>query len=287
MTDTAWSPANRDRALFEAGECQHLHADPNEALAAGVFTMYDDVTASLIPTNAVAAAYYGNGPFANYGSVRARLPHAILAPTMLRAFTGDLHQINDWQHAVSWDCEPSLFSAQDAGNLVRLTRAQGVMPRLYFPLSWVTEVVASIAAAGFKRSDVMLHSAHWTFVPHICSGIVTSEWGTISMDSTQYTDRALNLSLDASLCAPHCLGPFGTSPKPKPQPKQRYASGQARAELIIDYEKHVGHRLSVQGTKGTWHQGTEQGLELMQVSFDKDGAWRVAGIPNNTKPLGS
>lgn len=274
MTDTAWHPANRDRALFEAGKCVPLYhrrwprrqqVDASRALAAGLFTMYDDVNASLIPSSAIAAAYYGNGPFANYGAVRARLPHAILAPTMLRAFTGDLKTINDWEHGVSWDCEPSLFTAQQAGELVRLTRAQGVMPRLYFPLSWATAVVSSIAAAGFKRSDVMLHSAHWTMVPHICSGIATREWGVISMDSTQYTDRALGLSLDASLQAPHSLGPFGPKPQPKPKPHHHVSyHGGGKAYFQVEHN-------------GATSDG-EFALDSGGWSMRQPG-WKIHGIP--------
>lgn len=272
MTDQPQAPqgAARDRTLFEAGTCTPLHADPTDALAAGQFTMYDDVTASLIPSNAVAAAYYGNGPFANYGSVRADLPHAILAPTMLRPFSGNMKDINDWQHGVSWDCEPSLFTAEQAGELVRQTRAQGVMPRLYFPLSWAQAVVASVAAAGFKRSDVMLHTAHWTFVPHICSGITTSQWGTISADSTQYTDQALGRSLDASLCAPHCLGPFGTSPAPKPG---KPSTGTVYGAWRYNFDRKAFHIWNTPAPKDakhpSWQAGDENGSVTVTAHIDK------------------
>lgn len=70
------------------------------------------------------------------------------------------------------------------------------------------------------------------------------------------------------------------------QPAGQHASGVAHAQIIIDYDKPVGQRLSVQGTHGSWVAGTEQGLELMQVAFDKHGGWRSMAIPNTTKPLG-
>lgn len=273
-------PRARDRALFVAGKC--TPADLIEGALAD-FTAYDDVTPGLIPSDATHCSYYGNGPFANLGPMRAACPHAILSPCLLRQPVADYKQYDFWEHGLSIDVEPSLFTPAEAASIAASAKRQGVMPRVYFPLSWAGEVVAELNAAGLKRGDVQLHTAHWTGVPHICSGITGTAWGTIAADQTQYWDQALGRSLDANLCHSYAYGPWG---KPAPQPSQKYPTGQARAELTIDYSKPVGHRISVHGTHGSWVAGLEQELELMQVSFDRHGNWRIAGVPNTTKPLG-
>lgn len=287
MTDlTTLAPHRNARAkyreVFTSGDCvPMLHTDLELEGGTGTFIMEDDVNGSLLDRNVHAAAYYGNGPFANLGDVEAHVSSStLLAPTMLRAFTGNLKTIKYWERGVSWDSEPSLFTAAQAGGLVRMTRAQGVFPHIYCPLSWAAAVCQSIHDAGFKFTDFGLHTAHWTGVPHVCSGIGTV-FGSVTAKATQFTDTYEGRSLDASLCQHDYLGPFGSHPKP-----HKPSTGQARGEIVIDFDKPAGQEISVHGISGTWKAGTDQPLKVFQVSFDHTGAWREANVPNTTKPLG-
>lgn len=246
------------------------------------FTSYDDVTASLIPSDATHCSYYATGRYANLGAIQRQCPHAKLMPVL--TVPGDIppfDQIVGSEHGVSIDIENTDWTPADAGPFAQKCVAAGIMPVFYCSLSMAGEVLASLHAAGIPRDHFKLHTAHWTGQPHICTGIA-SAYGTVDADATQYTDQALGRSLDASLCKDNYFSGLGRAP----QRKQKHPSGVMNANVSIDWSKPPGHKGSIRGTKGTWKAGTDQPLEVFQISVDRHGVWRIAPIPNDTPPLG-
>jgi hypothetical protein len=94
---------------------------------------------------------------------------------------------------------------------VRRQQARGVArPVIYIQLSNANELLAILAKAGIKRSEIRLWTAHYRedHQAHICG---PSEGLNGTADATQYYDRALNKNLDVSLCSDSF---FGAPPKP-------------------------------------------------------------------------
>lgn len=107
---------------------------------------------------------------------------------------------------------------------VRRQRARGVRrPVLYASVSSMGTVLAALEANGITPSAVRLWTAHYTGYPHVCSPQNCGYGLSAPADATQWTDRALNLNLDESLCNDSFFGP--PPPPPGPHHYDRYSVG--------------------------------------------------------------
>jgi hypothetical protein len=154
-----------------------------------VLTMYDAVVLSNIPDDAEAVAGYVDGRWPTFQSLSSRWPHAhrlsIATSPASRADALDVEQgdarleeVPDWVLANSTAGRPR--------------------PVLYASVSAMQAVVDELLGAGIPRNHFRLWTAHYTGTPHLCGprcGLGFRD----SAGATQYTDRALGRSLDASL----------------------------------------------------------------------------------------
>lgn len=167
--------------------------------------MFDDVNVGLIPWDAKIIAYYADGTYANGNAIRARFPHATLVSIAVRAS----------DDAEALDVEPYDATIADVYNWLKRQLARGVWrPVLYISGGRVDQMMLTMNANGFKRSEYRIWSAHYTGTPHVCgphSCGVTRE----QCDWTQYTNTADSSSLDESLLTDE---PVFTAPKPNPDP---------------------------------------------------------------------
>lgn len=145
--------------------------------------MFDSVTLSVIPTNAEAVAGYTSGSWPTYNEVVRRWPHAKhLSIAVNASHDADCLDIE------TGDATP----AEAPGWVHRQKRLGKQRPCLYANASTMPAVKSAIAREGIKRGDVRLWVADWTFRPHVPPGY----------DACQWTDKALGLNLDESLCNP-------------------------------------------------------------------------------------
>lgn len=155
-------------------------------------TMYDDVNLSLIPRNAEAVAGYVNGHYQTWESVKRDFPHAKKLSIAVTA-SADAECLD----IERGDAVPSQAPAW----VVRQKKRGVKKPVVYSSVSEMPAVLRALDRAGIKRSAVRVWTAHYNYKPHLC----TSKCGfgfTGKADATQYTNRALGRSLDASLCSP-------------------------------------------------------------------------------------
>ena len=157
------------------------------------FTMYDNVNLSLLPFDAPAYAGYVDGKWANYNALVKKFPKA--KHLSIAAFASE--------DAMALDVEFGDATVAQAAGWVRRQQARGVkQPILYTSLSWAPSLMRHLAQQGITRNEYKLWTAHYTGKPHICSSACGLGF-TGNADATQYTDRALGRSLDASLCLPN------------------------------------------------------------------------------------
>jgi hypothetical protein len=155
--------------------------------------MFDDVVVDLIPKNAPSVAGYTGGLYHTLPELEAKFPHT---PTMSIAISAD-------EDADCLDVEPGDATPAEAPGWAR--RQQRLkphkLPKIYASISQMPEVVLYMKHAGFSRREYLLHSAHYTYEPHVC-GPKTCGYPTVC-DATQWTDHALGRSLDQSQLTPH------------------------------------------------------------------------------------
>jgi hypothetical protein len=156
-----------------------------------LFHMYDDVDLDLIPTDAPAVAGYVDGLYRTFPLLRARFPKAWRIP--IAVFATD--------KASFLDVENGDATANQVVPWIRARLAEGRhRPGFYTSVSSVQGIVNLLEAAGIKRDEYRIWSAHYTFAPHICSPHSCAYPGLeVDADATQYTDRALGRSLDETL----------------------------------------------------------------------------------------
>lgn len=150
--------------------------------------MYDSVDLTQVPEHAQAVAGYVDGKWPTFSEVKRRWPnvkHLSIAVSAsadaecLDIETGDATVAE----AVDW--------------LVRQERRGVVCPVFYVERSRLPELVALLMRAGVASDRYRIWSAHYTDVPHIDRGA----------GATQWTDHALGLNLDESLCGPEFFSP--------------------------------------------------------------------------------
>lgn len=171
--------------------------------------MYDDVNAALIPSGAEYVAYYVDGEFKNYNAVRARFPHATLVS--IAVFPKD--------DADALDVENGDATIADIYDWLKRQLARGVVrPAIYISGGRMDQMMLTMNANKFQRSEYRIWSAHYTGVPHFCAANTCGVTRSTVADWTQYTSRALGRSLDESLLSDVPLFVHQIPPKPAPAP---------------------------------------------------------------------
>lgn len=155
------------------------------------FVMYDDVNLKLIPKDAKVVAGYVNGRWANYADSVKGWPDARHVSIAVTAEAD----------ADVLDIERGDAFPSQAPTWVRRQFSRGVeRPGVYCSLSDAKKVVDILSLSGIPRRKYKLITAHYNGEPHICTKACGYGMPTTA-DGTQFTDRALERSLDESLLA--------------------------------------------------------------------------------------
>ncbi len=163
-------------------------------------TMFDTVndpggTFAGLEVEAIAA--YGNGKFANFKSAKKQFPAAhVLKIDVSGEGIGNVG-----------DFEAGDIPYAEAGSWAKGRIEAGVhRPVVYFSVSNWGAVMASLAAAGLKKSDVRIWTAHYNGVAHLCSakcgfGVTgrahATQWGSADAHGTlpdPYNGRVIDVS---------------------------------------------------------------------------------------------
>lgn len=157
--------------------------------------MFDSTDVSQLPASAPAVAGYVNGAWPTFEQLVHDFPHAFKVSI----------DVNGTGIATILDVEPGDATNAGAAGWFKRRRSQGApLLGFYTSVSNAPALIATLAAAGIKRSEYLLWTAHYTFTPHIC-GPHTCAWPGLAegADATQWTDKALGRNLDQSMCHPH------------------------------------------------------------------------------------
>jgi hypothetical protein len=175
-------------------------------------TMFDSAFNDQYPPDPQAVAGYVDGHVGdqpNYDWLVSAFPRA-----------GHLSiTLDPARDAMCLDIEAGAASPESAAAWHQRQAARGVQrPCLYASASAMeTAVLPVITAAGVRRADVRLWSAHYGAGAHIC-GPGSCGLLSVGADATQWTDRALGRNLDQSLLLPGFFGKPPAPPAPHPQP---------------------------------------------------------------------
>jgi len=179
---------------------------------------YDSVAASAVEWRRIvpespgfrgAIGSYANGAFANTTAAKEAFPLAVhVVYDVTGGFpTADVLDIEPRDavlaQASGWSREHNLA----VGNTLAL-------PGLYSSAADVSAVVSVMLDSGWKRSQFLVHSAHYTGRAHICG---PDACGFPQADGTQYADKGLHgQNTDLNVFAAHFFRP------PRPDPDARY-----------------------------------------------------------------
>lgn len=217
-------------------------------------TMFDDTDLSLVPADAEAVAAYVDGRFANIDEAKQKFPNAHILP--IAVFARD--------HARALDDEPGDATNEQAPGWFKAQppHPDGLKYVFYTSASNIAALVQTLSAAGIKRSDYLIWSAHFTNTPHICG---PTTCGFPQADGTQWTDKALGRSLDESLLSTA----FFPAARPKPD------TGTATAHVVC----HLGRKENVwevHGTAGAARFFGPDRLEEAVIGVNlKTGRWHI------------
>ncbi len=165
-------------------------------------TMFDDVTLSLLPSNAAAYAGYVDGEFSNFSKLQAKFPKAHLLSIAVSASSD----------ADCLDIETGDATPGDAFDWVIRQFERGIKrPVLYASASTMGTIISLMNSGDVPRSTLRLWSAHYTRSPHFC-GPHTCGAVSIDVDGTQWTDLALGVSLDQSILSDDFFGAVPVPP---------------------------------------------------------------------------
>lgn len=174
-----------------------------------MITMFDSIYPSQLPGGVAAVAGYVNGHWPTYGTLVKQFPKAhVLSIDVFGNGVADCIDVENGDAtipvAVEW---------------VKRRQAQGLRrPVVYTSVSQAQALLNALRAAGIRRSDIRLWTAHYDFRPHICTPQCWRGF-TDQADATQYTDHAKGQTLrefvDESLVSNAF---FGTVPSPAPMP---------------------------------------------------------------------
>lgn len=183
------------RARREARAIRALRKRLAKALAAltAPKLQYDAVTASHIPHDARAAAFYVDGRYANEAAVKAQTPNARY--TSIAVFASSV--------ADALDIEPGNATINEAPSwYFRMKKARPHRkPIFYIGASNADALVRRLARAGIKRDQYILWTAHYGAGKHFCGeGSCPYARAAGKVDATQFTTN--NETLDESVCRP-------------------------------------------------------------------------------------
>jgi hypothetical protein len=151
--------------------------------------MYDSVTVGDIPGDATFVAGYVNGNFVTFPTLEQRFPRARRMSIA----------VSSHADADCLDVELGDATNSVAPGWVKRQMQRGVrQPVIYTQLSTAQSLLNTLAAAGIKRSDIRLWTAHYTDKPHRCSPVCGFGL-TTTADGTQWTKHSLGRNLDESL----------------------------------------------------------------------------------------
>lgn len=202
--------------------------------------MFDDVTVSLLPAGYDAYAGYTDGSYKNITEVQARFPHAQVLSIDVLASNPD---------ADCLDVEP-----RDASNLAAVTWVKSKVARkdklivVYTSVSNADAIVTGLQAAGIKRAEYKIWSAHYGQGSHIC-GPGTCGLCLWACDGTQFTNTAFGHSLDESLLRDDF---FDALPVPPPPAEPTLSEG-ATGDSVRKLQERLnawGAKLKVDGDFG-------------------------------------
>jgi hypothetical protein len=152
-------------------------------------TMYDAVDVAQIPRGALAVAGYVDGHWATFPSLERDFPHAHRLSIAVSAMAD----------ADCLDIENGDASPAEAPGWVRRQLARRLrLPVVYSSVSGMAAVIAELGHAGIPRTEYRLWTAHYTGTPHRCTHRCWPDFRD-SAGATQYTDKALERNLDASI----------------------------------------------------------------------------------------
>ena len=174
--------------------------------------MFDSTSVSVVPADAPAVAGYVGGHWPTYFRLVQMFPRAHHLSIA----------INASEDAECLDIEYLDATPDEAPGWVKRQFARGVeRPVVYSSLSSMPSVVRALEDDGIRASSVRLWTAHYNMRPHLCGPEACGL--TVTAGATQWTNHALNLNLDESLCDDEFFGP----PPPPPDPNQydRYPHG--------------------------------------------------------------
>lgn len=155
---------------------------------------YDAVTASHLPRDAKAAAFYVDGLFENEAAVKAQCPNARY--TSIAVFASS--------NADCLDIEPGNATVEEAADWYR--RQRKLKPRrkpiFYIAASEADRLVATLRdhGNGIARNKYILWTAHYGEGKHICGKGCSFARNSGGVDATQFTTN--NETLDESVCKP-------------------------------------------------------------------------------------
>jgi hypothetical protein len=153
-------------------------------------TMYDTITLQSLPDDAQYVAGYVDGSWPTYKLLTdhhyARVLSITVTPSMpaecLDIETGDAKPLD----APAW--------------IARRHAAGEKRPVLYCDLSTLPTILDLMSRAGIARERVRLWTAHYTNRAHICGP--DNCHASVTVDGTQWTNRALGRNLDESRLQP-------------------------------------------------------------------------------------
>jgi hypothetical protein len=159
----------------------------------GPTAMFDSVDVSQLPADAAAVAGYTAGSWPTYPTLLKSFPHAhVLSIAIGSGYDADCLDVEPG------DATPAVAAAWVKRQLLRGVKR----PVVYTSVSGMDSLLATLAAAGIKRSQVRVWTAHYTFSAHLCGPRSCGQLRSTTADATQWTDKALGRNLDESLLAP-------------------------------------------------------------------------------------
>jgi hypothetical protein len=192
--------------------------------------MFDSTDVAHLPAGADAYAGYTSGLWPTWAELQKR-------------FTGKAHlvsiAINASEHAVCLDVEKGDALPSQVPAWVQTEHSRNVhRPIVYASASAMVEVLARLSAAGIKRDQVRLWSAHYGIGKHIC-GPTVSGCGFPAVDGTQWTDAAAGVGgakIDESLLGADFFPPPPAPPAPLDGTVVWYAAGSLHARGVISHD---------------------------------------------------
>jgi hypothetical protein len=153
------------------------------------FFMYDSINLSGIPKTAVAVAGYVGGNWATWFAIPRFFPHAKRTSIA----------VNASEDADFLDVERGDATIQQAPAWFKRQRARGKKrPGFYVSVANARALLQELKAAGIRRREIKLWTAHYTGKPHRCSPLCRFGFWAIA-DATQWVSTS---GYDCSLCEP-------------------------------------------------------------------------------------